>query len=596
MEVVNPLAYARGKHKVVQIFWTLGDIPKHHRSQVDKIQLAMVVKEKLIKKYGYRRIYKQLISDLQKLENGIYVESPVPRLVKCGVLLHAGDNLESHAVGGFSLSFSSRSICRFCHIQHSDLVNRIHDLIEVPHKYWTEAEYDQICDSIEAQMETEDEASEVIFDKNLEDHLFDEEDEPEGEPDDEEIDDVGQEHGDESLVHENDVEMEIEERFGLRYRCSFNELKSFHAVISFPPDLLHDLLEGVVAQDLCGFIKIMTLKGLFTLEQYNETLKEHHFRSYEINDKPQPIVNNKAQKLPGKAVSIWLNMRSFGMIVNSMPNPIDENDEVFTISMKLAEITERLTATEFREYEIELLEEKIHDYLEERAELYKKYPNFLGTPKPKHHFLTHYGESIRKFGPPLAYWTGRFESKHRVAKGAAEAAKNFKNISLTLSVRQQHRMASKYYNGMFETESFRLPSDVTLKEALPKESGDGEAVLFQKLGSFMTRNDAICKEVTINSQKYKNGDIVVLKAEDDVSLVVGVIKTILVKPGKVFFVSRRYKAERNVFNFFVSKTCSSDLVFVNPMKQLSDFKPLVKYGTDKKFKFYLHHHISYDHE
>ena len=124
-------------------------------------------------------------------------------------------------------------------------------------------------------------------------------------------------------------------------------------------------------------------------------------------------------------------------------------------------------------------------------------------------------------------------------------------------------MASKYYNGMFETESFRLPSDVTLKEALPKNTGDSEAALFQKLGSFMTRNDFICKEVTINSQKYKNGDIVVLKAEDDVSLLVGVIKTILVKSGKVFFVSQRYKAERNMFNFFVSKTCSSDLVFVD---------------------------------
>lgn len=36
LEVVNPLASARGKHKVVQIFWTLGDIPKHQRSQIDR--------------------------------------------------------------------------------------------------------------------------------------------------------------------------------------------------------------------------------------------------------------------------------------------------------------------------------------------------------------------------------------------------------------------------------------------------------------------------------------------------------------------------------------------------------------------------------
>lgn len=32
-----------------------------------------------------------------------------------------------------------------------------------------------------------------------------------------------------------------------------------------------------------------------------------------------------------------------------------------------------------------------------------------------------------------------------MSKGTAESAKNFKNISLTVSVRQQMRMASVYY-------------------------------------------------------------------------------------------------------------------------------------------------------
>ena len=93
---------------MVQIFWTLGDIPKYQRSQIDRLQLAMIVKEKLLKKYGYSVIYKPLIDDLKKLEAGILVESPVPKMVKCGILLHAGDNLESVSVGGFSMNFSSK--------------------------------------------------------------------------------------------------------------------------------------------------------------------------------------------------------------------------------------------------------------------------------------------------------------------------------------------------------------------------------------------------------------------------------------------------------------------------------------------------------
>ena len=46
VELTNPLGSGRGKHKIVQIFWTLADIPRYQRSKIDRIQLALVVKEK----------------------------------------------------------------------------------------------------------------------------------------------------------------------------------------------------------------------------------------------------------------------------------------------------------------------------------------------------------------------------------------------------------------------------------------------------------------------------------------------------------------------------------------------------------------------
>ena len=88
----------------------------HLRSKVDVIQLAIVVKESLVKKYGYPIIYKQLIQDMCKLEEGIDVEFPFRRKVKIGFPLHLGDNLECHSVGGFRTCFSSGHICRFCKI------------------------------------------------------------------------------------------------------------------------------------------------------------------------------------------------------------------------------------------------------------------------------------------------------------------------------------------------------------------------------------------------------------------------------------------------------------------------------------------------
>ena len=132
---------------------------------------------------------------------------------------------------------------------------------------------------------------------------------------------------------------------------------------------------------------------------------KHKYKSYESSDKPQTISNPKARKLQGKAVSIWTHMRCFGMVISTFVQ--DFNDEVLDFGMELCEITERLTASEFRDFEIELLEGCISNYLDMRKKIFDEYPALLGSAKPKHHFMCHYGDAIRKFGPPLTFWTGR---------------------------------------------------------------------------------------------------------------------------------------------------------------------------------------------
>ena len=67
----NPLGAAKGKHKVNQVFYTLADIPKSQRSQVDRLQLVMVFREKLLKKYSLQTIYRRLVADLKELNDMI---------------------------------------------------------------------------------------------------------------------------------------------------------------------------------------------------------------------------------------------------------------------------------------------------------------------------------------------------------------------------------------------------------------------------------------------------------------------------------------------------------------------------------------------
>ena len=50
LEVVNPIASAKGKHKVIQIFWTLREIPKYQRSKIDRYRnFVYLQNEKLVK-------------------------------------------------------------------------------------------------------------------------------------------------------------------------------------------------------------------------------------------------------------------------------------------------------------------------------------------------------------------------------------------------------------------------------------------------------------------------------------------------------------------------------------------------------------------
>ena len=72
----------------------------------------MVFREKLLKRYSVKTIFKEMVSDLKKLELGVEVNYPMTRIVKCGIACYSADNLEASVMGGFSACFSSKDVCR----------------------------------------------------------------------------------------------------------------------------------------------------------------------------------------------------------------------------------------------------------------------------------------------------------------------------------------------------------------------------------------------------------------------------------------------------------------------------------------------------
>ena len=219
VEIKNPLGAAKGSYKVVQVYYTLAEVEKSQRSQIDRLQLVMVFREKLLKRYSLKTILKPLIQDLESLEtDGVEVSVPDIRTVKCGLLCYIADNLEASIVGGFSANFSSRDICRICHAQYESLENDTGGRFD----FWTEAEYNAICASLNRDtLETDS---------------------------DEDLDSSCDDISDQSSSDNNDVvthsSVEIPNKRGIRSECPFNVLRSFHSVTGFPLDFMHDVLEG----------------------------------------------------------------------------------------------------------------------------------------------------------------------------------------------------------------------------------------------------------------------------------------------------------------------------------------------------------------
>ena len=198
---------------------------------------------------------------------------------------------------------------------------------------------------------------------------------------------------------------------------------------------------------------------------------------------------------------------------------------------------------------------------------------------------------IRMYGPPLAYWTGRFESKHRIAKNTAETAKNVINITKTISERHQMRVVSILYNGMFPDPTYNIPEHVLYKHDI-KEDSDFHVSLKSSMGS----RDFICDSIFVNYQNYKNRDLVVVSIKDSDNICVGIIMSILVKENKVYFVVKKYKAKRNWLQFFQNISSNSTVFEFIDCNRLVDYKPLIMRGTVDNFIFTLHHHVSFDYQ
>ena len=434
-EVVNPLGSKKGRHKVSAFYFFIGSLAPKYHSQLRHIYLVLMVRYQFQQKYGYAEILKPVISHLNELAStGVTVYVDGKELTYHAILATVScDNLTAHALAGFSSCFNSGRICRQCMAHYSEIQEKF-------------SESDFVIRSPE----------------------------------------IHKCHLEKIRMNPSDTGT-----YGVLRDCPFSALDYFCTVTSFPPDLMHDILEGVIPLVLKFTILHLHSAGILTITHINNELELFKFGQNDCKSQPAKIPSNFHRgdmTLPGKASEKLCIFRCLPFLIGCSI-PVD--DEVWKLYLDAREIVEILLSPVIPNSSLCYVEALIESFLSQFA---SKFP---GKMTPKMHFLVHYPRLISDYGPLRALWCMRFESKHQYFKHIANGQNNFRNICRTFADRHQSKQCWEF------TSLDLLHQD--------EESSGWSPVLLSSLPTCV--KEALCKFFTDSMMDAIDPDEVVYKAK-----------------------------------------------------------------------------------
>lgn len=509
LEIANPLGTSRKIHKLSSVYWILADLPSKYRSGLHVIQLAALCKVSDIQMFGNERALGPLLRDLHTLErDGVFIES-IGKAVRGTVMCVVSDNLAAHTLAGFTKSFRAEYFCRFCTATQDTI--QTHNAGSEEFSKRTKASHDN---GVHAVM-----------------------------------------HGD------------ILSQCGVQEECVLSRsLEHFHTVTGFPPDILHDVFEGVVPTEMALCIREMIRSKYFTLEYLNNKIVSFPYQHTDKVDRPQTISKTFAAKntIGGNALENATLLRLLPLMIGHM---VPEGDGAWTVLMDLKEVVEIVLCPVFTEESIQYLQTKILDH---RNMLQEVFPDF--KLRPKHHYIEHYPDLIRCFGPLVHLWTMRFEGKHRFFKRVVHDTQNFKNVLKKLANRHQH-MVAYYLSGPSFFKPHQQTSNVcsVMVSALPDVA------------------KAYVETITDSSMIYSTSKVNVDGTDYGVEMFVSVgqegglpqfckIEQILLVNNFVILLSRQHKS--CYIEHLRSYELSPQILTINTLSDLSDTSPLFAYNRN----------------
>ncbi|XP_034087444.1 uncharacterized protein LOC117556249 isoform X1 [Gymnodraco acuticeps] len=508
-EICNPLGTSRKTHKLCGVYWVLGNLPPGSHSTLNSIYLAVLCKSDDVKTYGYGKVLEPLLQDLSILEqHGVFI-SQLGQFVKGSVQCVIADNLGAHGLGGFVESFSAGSVCRFCIGVKSDFQTKD-------------------VQSGAFQLRTRD-----IHD-----------------------------------VHVQSAQENATICCGVKKQCVLTEhLSHFHVTTGYPPDIVHDLFEGVVPVELARCMSLLISKKYFTFERLNTLIQTFPYKWGDRTNRPHAIPRSFTSRntIGGNAHENWTLIRLLPFVIGHI---LPEDEPAWQLILDLKDIVELVVAPVHTDETIAYLEAKIYDHRQRYLELFP-HVKLL----PKHHFLEHYPQMIRCFGPLIVLWTMRFEAKHSFFKQVARHTNCFKNIPRSLATKHQFMLAYHTHSSSVKKSSL----EVTHVSILPVDVLN-EGVVSTLKQSFPDVTEVhMANNVSSLGIRYCEGMIIVHGSADGLPKFHEIIKLCIVKEKLCFLVKDACAWYREHYGAFELSASPNTEVAVIELADLVDPYPLVDY-------------------
>lgn len=529
-EVVNPLGSKRSVHKLAAFYFMIGNLESNCKSQLRHIHLCLLVRNQFIKKYSYRDILLPLINDLKLLyTEGLQVSVNGQNInLICALATISADNLSAHSLAGFTCCFSSGRICRFCMISYKDLRSHVN-------------EDDVIIRSSQVHQY----------------HL-------------------------QALRESTGISKQT---YGVVSECPFTELNYFDVTKNFPPDLMHDFLEGVVPLVITRVIQALHFLHIVSLSQINAELDAFKIGRNERANLPQKLPQSVLKKntLSGSAAQVWCLFRILPFLIGHY---IPEGEVHWDIYLKCRDIGDVILSPTIQRKSIPFLSLQIGEFLSSFQSVFPE------TFTPKLHFLIHYPQLILKFGPLKQLWCMRFEGKHQYFKRLAHNTCNFKNLSYTLAKRHQLRQCWELTSlDSLRQDNYTEGERVVPFRALPLEIQKG---VIGKSEAEDVQGDerlGVCSSLKTNNVKYCVGDNLIIDlVEEDIPIFMKIVKILQFRGAWMIFGKLRIPItfERHYHAFKLED--QKEWILVQPGEE-KEFHPLDTYVHDDTKYITLYHRV-----